>query len=210
MSYKEKRKENLIKECGFPIRNLENISMIPERIDEEAFKKLAYIKNNIVRFVNEGYNLLIFSDNPGNGKTTWACKIGLAYIDYIAQYATENPILYLNLPLYFDERKANIQDPSLSADVQKKEKIIRDAKLIIFDDIGVRDLSEFEKQLLYIWVERRTSEKKSCIFTSNIHPRNFESIFGPRIADRIIGYSTPIEVKGQSRRMNNNFFEAAK
>ena len=209
-SYFEKRKNTLIKESGLPNRNLQNISLIPETKDVEAFQQLNLIKSNIKEFVNGGYNLLIFSNNPGNGKTTWASKLGLAYIDYIANYATEDPFLYINLPLYFDIRKASIQDKSLVPQVQKTESIIKTAKLIIFDDIGIRDLSEFEKQLLYIWVEHRTSNKQSCIYTSNIHPNNFDNIFGPRVADRIIGYSTIIEIKGQSRRNDTNFLEVIK
>ena len=209
-SYFEKRKNTLIKESGLPNRNLQNISLIPETKDVEAFQQLNLIKSNIKEFVNGGYNLLIFSNNPGNGKTTWASKLGLAYIDYIANYATEDPFLYINLPLYFDIRKASIQDKSLIPQVQKTESIIKTAKLIIFDDIGIRDLSEFEKQLLYIWVEHRTSNKQSCIYTSNIHPNNFDNIFGPRVADRIIGYSTIIEIKGQSRRNDANFLEVIK
>lgn len=209
-SYFEKRKNTLIKESGLPNRNLQNISLIPETKDVEAFQQLNLIKSNIKEFVNGGYNLLIFSNNPGNGKTTWASKLGLAYIEYIANYATEDPFLYINLPLYFDIRKASIQDKSLVPQVQKTESIIKTAKLIIFDDIGIRDLSEFEKQLLYIWVEHRTSNKQSCIYTSNIHPNNFDNIFGPRVADRIIGYSTIIEIKGQSRRNDTNFLEVIK
>lgn len=208
MSYREDRIQQLIRESGMPLRNIESTSLIPEKIDVESFKKLALIKDNIVKFVDEGFNLLIYSDNPGNGKTTWASKLGIAYINYIATYATEKPFLYLNLPLFFSEKKANIQDKSLTAEVDRKEALIRKAKLVIFDDIGVRDLSEFEKQLLYTWIEHRTAEKKSCIYTSNINPTNFSAIFGPRIADRIIGYSTLIEIKGQSRRNEKDFIEA--
>ena len=203
-----KRRLNLIKESGLPIRNLENINLIPETKDIEAFKQLSLIKDNIVKFVNDGYNLLIFSNNPGNGKTTWSIKLGLEYIDYIAKYAFDYvPILYVNLPLYFDTRKASIQDKSLESEVRRIETIIKQAKLVIFDDIGIRDLSEFEKQLLYIWIEYRTSNKKSSIYTSNIRPDNFNNIFGMRIADRIIGYSTIIEITGQSRRNDNNFID---
>ena len=208
--YSENRKLYLIKESGLPIRNVENIQLIPEVKDVEAFKQLSLIKDNIVKFVNEGYNLLIYSNNPGNGKTTWASKLGLEYIEYVSHYATENPFLYINLPLFFDIRKASIQDKSLCNEVYRVEALIKQAKLVIFDDIGIRDLSEFEKQLFYIWVEYRTSNKKSCIYTSNIYPQNFINIFGPRIADRIIGYSTLIEIKGQSRRNDTNFLEVIK
>lgn len=203
----EKRKQFLINESGLPLRNIENVNLIPETKDVESFKQLALIKQNMVKFVKEGYNLLIYSNNPGNGKTTWASKLGLEYIDYISQYATENPLLYINLPLYFDERKAGIQDKSLSKEIQRKEFLIKNAKLIIFDDIGIKDLTEFEKQLFYIWVEHRTSKKMASIYTSNINPNNFNQIFGPRIADRILGYSTCIEIKGQSRRKEKNFLE---
>lgn len=205
--FSEKRKQNIIQESYLPIRNLENINLIPEKQDVESFKQLSLIKDNIVKFVNDGYNLLIYSNNPGNGKTTWACKLGLAYIEYICNYATENPFLYINLPLYFDKRKAAIQDKSLCEEIQKIEHIIKKAKLIIFDDIGIKDLSEFEKQLFYIWVEHRTSSKLATIYTSNILPNNFINIFGPRIADRILGYSNSIQIKGQSRRNAKNFFE---
>ena len=211
MEYKEKRKLALIKESGLPIRNVENVSLVPEKIDVESFKKLSVIKENIVKFVKNGYNLLIFSNNCGNGKTTWSVKLGLQYIDYISQFAVyEPPILYVNLPLYFDIRKASIQDKSLMEEVQRVEHIIKTAKLVIFDDIGIRDLTEFERQLFYIWVEHRTSNKQSCIYTSNIHPNNFETIFGVRVADRIIGYSTLIELKGHSRRNDVNFLDVVK
>lgn len=204
----QKRKDFLIKESGLPIRNLENINLIPELKDVESFKQLSLIKDNIVKFVNGGYNLLVFSNNPGNGKTTWSIKLGLAYIDYIAKYSFDYPpILYVNLPLFFDTRKASIQDKSLESEVRRIETIIKQAKLVIFDDIGIRDLSEFERQLLYIWVEYRTSNKKSSIYTSNIHPDNFNNIFGMRIADRILGYSTIIEIVGQSRRNEQNFID---
>ena len=209
-NYSENRKLYIIKESGLPIRNVENIQLIPEVKDVEAFKQLSLIKDNIVKFVNEGYNLLIYSNNPGNGKTTWASKLGLEYINYICNYATENPFIYINLPLYFDIRKASIQDKSLCKEVFETEALIKKAKLVIFDDIGIKDLTEFEKQLFYIWIEYRTSNKKSCIYTSNIYPQNFINIFGPRIADRIIGYSTIIEIKGQSRRNDTNFLEVIK
>lgn len=207
MSYREERRNQLIRESNMPLRNVEDISLIPEKVDIEAFRKLALIKQNISKFVGEGFNLLIYSNNPGNGKTTWASKIGLEYIDYISSYATDNPFLYLNLPLFLSEKKANIQDKSLNEEIERKERLIKEAKLVIFDDIGVRDLSEFEKQLFYTWVEYRTAEKKSCIYTSNINPVNFPTIFGPRIADRIIGYSTLVEIKGQSRRKEKDFLE---
>lgn len=206
-NYSENRKLHIIKESGLPIRNIENIQLIPEVKDVDAFRQLSLIKDNIVKFVNDGYNLLIYSNNPGNGKTTWASKLGLEYINYICEYATEDPFLYINLPLYFDIRKASIQDKSLCDEVYRTELLIKKAKLVIFDDIGIKDLTEFEKQLFYIWVEYRTSNKKSCIYTSNIYPQNFTNIFGPRIADRIIGYSTIIEIKGQSRRNDTNFLE---
>ena len=104
--------------------------------------------------------------------------------------------------LLWDEKIGTVQAES--------EALIKKAKLVIFDDIGIKDLTEFEKQLFYIWVEYRTSNKKSSIYTSNIYPENFASIFGPRISDRIIGYSTIIEIKGQSRRNDVNFLEVIK
>ena len=41
--FSEKRKQNLIQESYLPIRNLENINLIPEKQDVESFKQLLII-----------------------------------------------------------------------------------------------------------------------------------------------------------------------
>ena len=53
-----------------PKRYVKSISLIPAKIDEQVFKELNDIKLNIEDFVDKGENLLICSNNCGNGKTT--------------------------------------------------------------------------------------------------------------------------------------------
>lgn len=63
-------KEVYLNNSLIPKRYLNEISLIPAKVDEQVFKELNNIKLNIKEFVDKGENLLICSNNVGNGKTT--------------------------------------------------------------------------------------------------------------------------------------------
>ena len=97
----EKLKALYIKNSRLPSRYTEDITLYPQPADVKAFERLDNIKNKITIFMKKHNNLLITSNNTGNGKTTWAAKIILHYIDSYAQeysFKDNTPVLFVNIP----------------------------------------------------------------------------------------------------------------
>ena len=78
--------DTYIKNSRLPIRYLRDIPLTPSLADEQVFIDLSEIKSNIKSFVDDGKNLLICSNNCGNGKTTMATKILKEYIKEVNVY----------------------------------------------------------------------------------------------------------------------------
>ena len=81
------------------------------RIDEGAYTKLSSYQSNIVRLVEHGHNLYIYSNTTGNGKTSWALKFIQAYINKVWMSSDLTcRALFINVPRYIMELKNNISD----------------------------------------------------------------------------------------------------
>lgn len=195
-------KEVYLNNSLIPKRYLNEISLIPAKVDEQVFKELNNIKLNIREFVNKGENLLICSNNVGNGKTTWSIKFLKEYIDEVQNIKFKNncPALFINVTNFLNEKKLSISDPELHSKVIDTERKILSAKLVVFDDLGVKDISQFDMGNLYYWIDERTNNMKSCIFTSNLLPKQLRNILDERLYSRIVKYSTIKEIKDGDNR----------
>lgn len=174
-----------------PKRYLKDISLRPSNNDLKTFEELKEIKDNIAEFVNEGNNLLICSNKVGNGKTTFAVKILKAYINSIKNlgFMNNTPALFINVNNFLNEKKLAIEDKALSDKIRNIEKSILSAKLVVFDDIADKSLSEYDMNTLYYWLDYRTSNMKSCIFTSNQLPDQLKKSLSAKVYSRLVNYS---------------------
>ena len=195
-------KEVYLNNSLIPKRYLNEISLIPAKVDEQVFKELNNIKLNIREFVDKGDNLLICSNNVGNGKTTWSIKFLKEYIDEVQNIKFKNncPALFINVTNFLNEKKLSISDPELHSKVIDTERKILSSKLVVFDDLGVKDISQFDMGNLYYWIDERTNNMKSCIFTSNLLPKQLRNILDERLYSRIVKYSTIKEIKDGDNR----------
>ena len=73
-----------------------------------------------------------------------------------------------------------------------------------FDDIGVTNISDYDSNLLYYWINHRTDYSLSCIYTSNLTPNKLKQVIDERIYSRIINYSKLIEITDGDNRKNDN------
>lgn len=194
-------KDKNLKNSNIPLRYMNNILLSPSVLDEETFNDLNNIKLNIKKFVDDGNNLLICSNNVGNGKTTWATKILKQYIEDLGDsYFNYPPAFFINVTNMLNEMKLAISNPELQYKINNYEKCILNSNLVIFDDLGVKDFSEYDTNRLYYWIEHRTSNLKSSIYTSNLVPSQLQKALDNRLYSRIINYSIIKEIKdGDSR-----------
>lgn len=191
--------KRLVDNSGLPYKlKTANKLQCPEQ-DEEAYLQLNEIKKNIVDFVENGNNLYIYSNNVGNGKTTWASKLMMAYFACIADNGHTisevhgkfiDTVEFLKLGTDFTQ----------SEGYYKLYRQLCEADLVIFDDVAVYEVTLPEAKALYTVVNKRISNGLSTIFTSNRDVESLTNVVGGRIASRIWEASTTIELKASSMR----------
>ena len=167
------------------------------KVDRNAFRKLANIRKNIVDFVNNNKNLYICSTIPGNGKTSWAVKILQTYFHYTAKdnYDNLKGMFVSTTDLLLKLKDFN--NPLSSKYKQNLENV----DLIVWDDIAVSGISQYDYTQLYNIINNRILSKKSNIFTSNVVSlKELEKILGARLSSRIYNASEIIEFKGGDMR----------
>lgn len=185
---------------NIPKQYLKEQKLIPYECDLQSYTRLNNVKNDIVNFVNNNNNLFIYSKITGNGKTSWAIKLQKAYLDYASSYSFDYdcPTYFINVARLLDLKKSSMSDSEIN--IAQVESFIKYSKLMIWDDIAVRGLSDYDKEYLYTLVDERVINGRSSIYTSNLSPVELEGILGARLYSRIINTSIPIEFKGGDRR----------
>lgn len=185
---------NIPEKCQYPVL------LVPESEDLEAFNVLADIKEDIVNFVNNGENLYIFSNNFGNGKTTWSIKIMCNYFNLVwAGNGFKRRGLFINVPTFLTRLKNNISN--YDSELAEIKQYLTEVDLVIWDDIGSGKLSDFDHTNLLSYIDERILQNKSNIYTSNLNYEQLIKCVGNRIASRIINSNcTYVQLVGGDRR----------
>lgn len=177
-------------------------TLTPDIRDEKAYKELANIRTNIENFVTDGKNLLIYSQNCGNGKTEWSKKLLLAWFNSIWHKTTfKCRGLFIFMPNFISSAKDNLSKPNDYYSYVMEN--IYDADLVVWDEINYKNWTDYEAELLFQIISQRLAKGKSNIFTTNYSLNIITNKLGPRLSSRIIGSSELIEFKGADRRADN-------
>jgi len=165
--------------------------------DEKAFHRLADIRKNIVEFVESGNNLYICSKWTGNGKTSWAIKMLHTYFHHTAVGNYENL-----KGMFVSTTELLLQLKDFNNPLSKSYlENLKNVDLVIWDDIVVSGMSQYDFTQLYTIIDRRILAEKSNIFTSNQPTvEGFANLMGNRLASRIYYTSEIIELKGKDMR----------
>lgn len=165
--------------------------------DRSAYKRLGNIRRSIVEFVAEHKNLYIASERTGNGKTSWAIKMLQTYFHYTANGNYENlKGMFINTT----DLLLKLKDFNNPLSQQYKQNL-ETVDLVIFDDIAVTGISQYDYTQLFNIINKRISAEKSNIFTSNVVSKDqLDRILGARLSSRIYTASEIVELKGLDRR----------
>ncbi|WP_077369688.1 ATP-binding protein [Anaerosalibacter sp. Marseille-P3206] len=85
---------------------------------------------------------------------------------------------------------------------------LKNASLLILDDLGAENNTDWAKEKVYEIIDSRYRDKKPCIITTNLSREGLkEKLTGEdgvsRTYDRIVEMCYPIQVQGQSRRIGS-------
>ena len=170
--------------------------------DYDKFIQLKGIQDKILEFVAEGKNLYIHSNTCGNGKTAWAIKLAQAYIERIwFDSDLSCRVLFINVPKYLLALKDSIGAPSEYVDYVKS--CVTTADLVIWDELGIKNCTQFEFENLLSMINSRVDAKKSNIYTSNLNGSELFEKVGDRLYSRIINLSYDVELNGVDKRSLN-------
>jgi len=177
------------------------ISLVPDAdgTDKDKFLELKDIQVNIKDFVNQGKNLFIYSNITGNGKSAWAKKLLISWLQSIIfESDFESRGLYISLPRFFTELRNNINQKSEY--IEYVNEYITKVDLVIWDEIGIKNLNNWEHEIILNFVNLRMENNKANIFTSNMDPEQIRQALGDRLYSRIIQTCKVIEFKGKDKR----------
>ena len=183
---------------GLPLAKQKPIRLwLDDNADEKSFNRLAEIRKDIVNFVEQGKNLYICSKWTGNGKTSWAIKMLHTYFHHTAvgNYDNLKGMFVSTTELLLQLKDFNNPLPKSYIDN------LKNVDLVIWDDIAISGMSNYDFTQLYSIIDSRILAEKSNIFTSNQPSvEEFSKLMGGRLASRIYYTSEIIELKGKDMR----------
>jgi DNA replication protein DnaC len=145
-------------------------------------------------FVERAHNVIILGP-PGVGKTHLAIALGVKAVE--AGYS----VLFLTLENLMTRLVKAFHENRLERSLQQ----LTYPKVLIIDEIGYLPLSQLEASLFFRLVVRRY-ERASLIVTSNKSFLDWgetfnDPILATAILDRLLHYSTTLNIKGESFRL---------
>ncbi len=188
----------LMEESGLPKSKQQPITInLYDDCDEAAYERLNEIRENIVDFVDSGKNLVIASNNLGNGKTSWAVKILHKYFERIWQgnhFRVRG--IFVHVPTLLIKLK-DFNDP----EVTKLKRRLLNADLVVWDDIASQEISSYDYGNLLMFIDSRIFADKSNIFTTNkVDAEDFSTYVGGKLTSRIFYQSEVIKLNGIDKR----------
>lgn len=182
-----------------PERYCYNIPLVPDPKDLKSFEFLSDFMKSVEERVAAGEGLYIWSENVGNGKTSWACKVMSYYFRKVAfKSGLENEGLYIYVPTFLDDLRMSFEEPD--PDFSELLEMLKNCKLLIVDDIGAEKSSEWVNERLLSIINTRMTKGLSTIYTSNCSPDEIGKRMGERIRSRIRGTTTEIHLIGGDMR----------
>ena len=175
----------LINNCG--MKNAERFLKLlqPDERDVDAFLRLNDIKTNVVNFVESSQNLFLNSILLQTGKTTWALKILYKFFDEIwAGNGFRVRGYFLYVPEFLE--KAKTFEYKQSNEFKQLDNTLKNADLVIWDDISSCALSPADQNLLNIYIDKRMIDGKSNIYTGLYQtPEALKDLLGIKLSARL-------------------------
>ena len=192
----------LFKLSNLPKSKWKSQNLSTDMLDSEVAETLMTIVYDCEFFVKKGFNLYLWGET-GCGKTSWAIKILNNYFACIAEtndFTTRG--IYLNVASFL--RDAKLHMTYKSDKYLELLNTIKICDLVIWDDIGQTDPTNYESQWLYSFINERLFANKSNIFTSNLSPEQLEKQ-DKRLESRICKGSDCLHITGLDMRATNTY-----
>jgi DNA replication protein DnaC len=150
-----------------------------------AYQATENFINNFAK--NPNADGILFTGQVGSGKTFLACCIANALLK------KGKPILFAVVPDLLDQIRSTY-DFARNSEVITEFDILDKAKqapLLILDDLGVHNYTEWTKNKIYSILNYRLNQRLPVIVTTNIIPEELEQYLGERTTSRLLEMCKP-------------------
>ena len=106
--------------------------------------------------------------------------------------------LFINVDEFLMAKRTQIKNQNQR--LEEMEKLIPTVDLVVWDDIGVTRLKEYDHQILFPLINSRIQNNKANIFTSNVIDEELYNNIGGRLGNRILDTSTIVEFTNKPQR----------
>lgn len=145
-------------------------------------------------FDTQEKNLLFFG-KPGLGKTFLCHSIAKDLMDsgYSVLYLTSSELMDFvrNTKFGFDSGAATPEEMS----------ILYSSDLLIIDDLGTETASQFSSLVLYELLNKRLTDKKKMVISTNLEIDDLANLYSERINSRLFGNFEFMEFVGEDIRL---------
>lgn len=190
----QRKMDDLLRRSALPSRYVNATLNQPNKWQLNAYAKAGDFVKNFAARLETGAGMLLWGD-IGTGKTHLACAIAN---DLRKQM---RPVLYCTAMEAVSLVKASW---SKTAEVTEFDVYARfgDPDLLVIDEIGVQNGTEFERTVLTSIADIRSRNCLPTIVVSNLAPKEIFALIGERMFDRLVGYGADIvHMPGKSLRM---------
>ncbi|MBC2580944.1 ATP-binding protein [Clostridium sp. DJ247] len=195
--YENSDLKNILKKNNFENFNLElypsrrsaNEPISPRKNIEEIMSKAWYFIDN---FSSIDENLLFFG-NPGTGKTFLSNCIAKELLDsgYLVVYRTSEGLIQ------------DLKSIRFKNDDQLEDLLIN-CDLLIIDDLGSEQITDFSKTELFNLLNRRLLKGKKMLVSTNYDLEELLKIYSERISSRLLGEFILCKFFGEDIRIKQN------
>lgn len=161
----------------------------------EMMENILKFSKRYIEFFPEGDSLL-FHGSVGTGKTFLCNCIAKEILDkgYTVIYQSSPQLLKFLWDYYyssFDEREM----------MRRKYEILRQADLLIIDDLGTENINDSGLSHLFDLLNNRLQNHRSTIISTNLELEDIRDHYDERISSRILGNFKILAVYGEDLRL---------
>lgn len=151
------------------------------------------IQNYIQNFSSSNDNYLFFGSS-GTGKTFLSHCIAKELLDkgYLIIYKTAEDLIQ------------NLKQVRFNGD-EELEDLITNCDLLIVDDLGTEQISEFSRMELFNLLNKKLLKHKKMIFSTNFNLEDLFKIYTERITSRLMGDFIQCKFYGEDIRIKKKY-----
>ncbi len=142
---------------------------------EEERQSLRHAHTAAYRFAQEPQGWLLFEGTYGCGKTHLAAAVGNFRLE------TGGPVLFITAPDLLDHLRAAFS-PTAEATYDETFEHVRNVPLLIIDDLGVENPSQWAQEKLFQLLNHRYSHEQPTVITTNTDIHSLD----PRVRSRLL------------------------